>query len=394
MSTKQKKNILIIGPFGDFGGRELETGFIAKSLMDENSDVSIISTMSCTSKSQIFEFIEPEQLKVLDDLVIKKNILFRVLAFISYLKSKNKKPLSFYASNKFSKKLGYRSYVTKALNNLIEKTDLVIVCAQISSAYVKDIVEFAFNNKKPVIIRTSSKISENDKKHKEWLEKVTLFFHHSESNAIRLSFLEHHNYQIIDQCTYREKDLLALTPPKMFRNILFIGRLSPEKGIIELVNYFKTYGDGLNLNIIGDGSLYDDLKTLSQSEDNINLLGYKSQDEIIAYINANDAIIISSFEESGPLVGLEGMAAGRIIISTKVGAMEERLKETPNQFWFETPNSKSFDKTLQKLLQLKSSEIETISNSLRDRYKKKYTFQHISSQYVASVEAVLQSKII
>ncbi|WP_426430856.1 glycosyltransferase family 4 protein [Winogradskyella sp. HB-48] len=384
--------VAIIGPIGDFGGRELETGFIAKTLSEDSFDVNVVSTARCTSKSQIFEFIKSEQLQVLDDLIIKRNILYRLLAQLAYLKSRQENPLNFYASNKLSQKLGYKRYAIKVLKALVEEVDLVIICAQISSTYVKEIVEFAFDKQKAVIIRTSSKISENDRHHKDWLEKVTLFFHHSESNAKRLSFLNKHNYKIIDQCTFKEEEMLKIECPSSFKNIVFIGRLSPEKGIVELVNYFKAYGKGLCLNIIGDGPLYNEIATLTQSLDNIDLLGYKSQEDIIEHIKGNDAVIISSFKESGPLVGLEAMASARLIISTKVGAMPHRLSNTTNQFWFNINDPKSLEDVFIKMKGLTEQEIREIVQKNREVYLLNYKKNTLENLYKKSIFNLLKAK--
>ena len=45
------KKVLLIGPFEDYGGREIDTAFIASSLY-ENFEVSICSTGNITKKSQ------------------------------------------------------------------------------------------------------------------------------------------------------------------------------------------------------------------------------------------------------------------------------------------------------------------------------------------------------
>jgi hypothetical protein len=50
-----KKNILIIGPFSDFGGRELETSFIG-DVLSETFNVTICSTGYFSDKSQLYNF--------------------------------------------------------------------------------------------------------------------------------------------------------------------------------------------------------------------------------------------------------------------------------------------------------------------------------------------------
>ena len=81
-----KQNLLIIGPIGDIGGRELETGFIANTL-NKDYNVNIISTANYTSKSQIFDFVSKAQIVNLNQLVFNQNLWFKLLAVFSHLKS-------------------------------------------------------------------------------------------------------------------------------------------------------------------------------------------------------------------------------------------------------------------------------------------------------------------
>ena len=315
-----KQNLLIIGPIGDIGGRELETGFIAYTL-NKDYNVNIISTANYTSNSQIFDFVSKEQISNLNQLIFNQNFWFKLLAVLGYLKSSKRGLVLDYVSNSLAQKMGYRNYALNQIKKKIDNADAVIICAQISSNYIKEVIEYASSKQKPTLFRTSSTIKYSNVHNKEWLEKVTLFTHHSLSNAKRLAFLENHNYQLIDQCTFKEADMLKIEPTNKFKSLLYIGRLSPEKGISELVSFFKNNQIDLNLKIIGDGQLYNELKIECSQLKNVELLGFLNQDEILDYIDQSDAIIIPSHEESGPLVGLEAMASARLVISTKVGAM-------------------------------------------------------------------------
>ncbi|WP_066219250.1 hypothetical protein [Formosa haliotis] len=83
------KKVLIIGPIGDIGGRELETGFIAKTLSSVAS-VKILSTGNMTHNSQIFNFVSDKQIINLKKHLYNSNLFFKVLAILSSLKSKIK----------------------------------------------------------------------------------------------------------------------------------------------------------------------------------------------------------------------------------------------------------------------------------------------------------------
>ena len=103
-----KQRLLIIGPLGDIGGRELETGFIADTF-SEVYNIKIFSTGNLTSKSQIFDFVSQDQVMTLNGKILKKSPWFRALSYLSYLKSSKKKPLVNYTSNSLSKKNGLSS---------------------------------------------------------------------------------------------------------------------------------------------------------------------------------------------------------------------------------------------------------------------------------------------
>jgi glycosyltransferase involved in cell wall biosynthesis len=375
-----KQNLLIIGPIDDIGGRELETGFIANTFQD-SFKVKILSTINHTSKSQIYDFVSSEQVNQLDKVIYKKKTWFKLLAIISYLKASCKQSVLNYVNNNLAKKTGYRAFALSLIKQTIDNCDLIIICAQISSNYVREIVEYASTRDKPIVLRTSNTIKISDVEHNHWLDKVNLYVHHSLSNAQRLSSIKPYNYILIDQCTFKEEVMLKIKPVTKFKTLLYIGRLSPEKGINELIDFFKNNKTGLKLRIIGDGNLFNEVHNKCSELKNVHLFGFLNQEEIISHIKESDAIIIPSHEESGPLVGLEAMASARIVISTKVGAMLDRLKGCENQFWFDIDNSESLKSVLDTIKSFNSQKIESIAEENRNRYVEKYKMANIKSQY-------------
>jgi glycosyltransferase involved in cell wall biosynthesis len=377
---KVKNKVVIIGPIGDFGGREIESGFIAKSL-SEIAEVRLLSTINCSSKSQIFDFIDRNQFIGLYNLLFKKYFSVRFFALLSYLKSGFKNQPHFYVNNSISKRIGLSDKSKETLLNLLKDYDLIVICAQLSSTYIKDIVGYSSKNNIPIFFRTSNTIKESDFQHKEWFWKISIFIHHSISNATRFNFIKGYNYSIIDQCCIYENELLKINPTQKINNLLFIGRLSEEKGIKELV-IFCSKIKTITLDVIGDGILMKELEECVKDIDNVKLLGFKRQDEIIEYVNLSDAVIISSYEEAGPLTGLEAMASARIILSTKVGAMEERLKNLKNQFWFSINDYISFENLIFKIQKIDKIELIKIASENRNRYVKHFSKEIISQQYI------------
>ncbi|MCA0131975.1 glycosyltransferase family 4 protein [Winogradskyella alexanderae] len=382
--------ILIFGPLGDHGGRELETGFIAHAL-SKDFEVEILSSGNLTFKSQLFDFVPFEKVFTLNQLIYNKSFWFRLLSVLSSIRSKKKLDKYAFVSNSVAKSSGYRKFALSQIHSEIDKCDLVLLCAQITSNYVGEIVDYAKRNSIPVVFRPSTTIHEENLIHRDWLNDINLYLHHSTSNANKLNSLNQHRFEIIDQCAYNEAKLLKLDVTNKAENLLYAGRISEEKGILDFTQEFMKLKTNLRLRVVGDGPQMNKLESVAESFSKIHVLGFLDQDNLVKEIEKSDIVVIPSFEESGPLIGLEAMASGRIILSTKVGAMPERLENLKNQFWFRVGDMESLKSNLVKIQCLKAEEIEKIAYQNRECYLQKYTVEQIKSQYKNAIFKALKS---
>lgn len=376
-----KKRVLIFGPIGEFGGRDVEVNIIAKSLRDQ-FEVRFFSSIYISSESYSFlDFENPNY----SSFQIELSNNFFPLKFISYLllvKNFRKKKKSYaFLENKLSKHFfNFRKHKLEILRHEVAATDIIIVCAQLTSKYLKEIVDFSSIYRKPCLIRTTGTIRPFEKSDFGFLNKVTKFIHHSEKNATNLNTIYNLPYTIIDQCALDDSKLLAL-PLSKEKTLRFgyLGRLSAEKGIIELVNFFSNQVE-YKLIIAGNGPLLNQVKAKKNTE----YIGQVDPQNLNVFFEKIDVLIISSFEESGPLVGLEAMAAGKIIISTDVGAMKDRLSGTKNYFWFDLNHIDELKNIFEKLHTL---ELEKIGFSNREKYLEEYQFKAIQDKYLKLVNS-------
>lgn len=380
------KKILLIGPFGDFGGRELEVSFIA-SVLSSKYEVNICTTSSVSNKSQVFNFNKDQNVFSVKDIVCRTYFIMRLLCFLSYIKNNFTGIFTSYTNNQIAKSyFAYDKKVDNILEELVKQYDVLFICANLSSSYMSDIVAFSKKYNVKVIFRTTAQI---EYVNFNYLKDVDLFIHHSFSNAEKIKLS---NYKIIDQCTFIEDKLLSLVIKNSRTNFLLLGRLSEEKGFEEALGFFvRCKEEGDQLIIVGDGKLKEKLQSKYADFPDIKFLGFMKSENLDSILNEIDCLIISSFEESGPLVGIEAMAAAKIIISTRVGAMPERLEGTLNDFWFDIIDYETFKFQFLKFKNLDNKILTEISNSLRSKYKEKYTIKTISFEYLKSVEKVLES---
>lgn len=96
----------------------------------------------------------------------------------------------------------------------------------------------------------------------------------------------------------------------------YLGRLSPEKNIINLIKAVRGLEtEKIQLWIAGSGPLYPRIKRLES--DRIKVLGYVA--DAAAFYRSLDVFVLPSKLEAQPIVLLEAMASGLPIIATDVG---------------------------------------------------------------------------
>ena len=120
---------------------------------------------------------------------------------------------------------------------------------------------------------------------------------------------------------------------------LFAGRLSSEKGLNFLIEFFKE-NPKYKLKIAGSGPDEQILIETANNNNNIDLLGYQERGSLQKLITEARAIIIPSiWYENAPYSVMEPMALGKVVIGSKIGGIPELVEERKTGLLFE-PNSK------------------------------------------------------
>ena len=110
------------------------------------------------------------------------------------------------------------------------------------------------------------------------------------------------------------------TPPKGF---LFAGRLTPEKGIIELI---ERWPEQEQLTIAGSGILENKVRKLCDSRDNIKFYGTFSPNDHNFYGQFEALVFPSSWLEGSPLVVIEAISMGVPVIATETSSATELIE--------------------------------------------------------------------
>jgi glycosyltransferase involved in cell wall biosynthesis len=102
--------------------------------------------------------------------------------------------------------------------------------------------------------------------------------------------------------------------------VLFVGRLSPEKGIETLLSAWEGVEGGRALKIIGDGPLADGVRSRSARLAGVDFVGRQSHEQVLAAMqNAELLVFPSLWPEGFPLVIAEAMASGLPVLCGDFG---------------------------------------------------------------------------
>lgn len=169
---------------------------------------------------------------------------------------------------------------------------------------------------------------------------------------------------------------------------LFVGRLSPEKGVLELVRAWRQLPD-LPLLIAGDGPLRAQLEQAAEGSHRVKLLGQLSVEKTLAHIKQARFIVFPSrwYEPFGMGL-LEAAACGVPAIASRIGAIPELVADSETGLLYDPDN---FDELTAKVrwAWYHAPEMEQMGRNARERYLQKFTPDHSYDAWLSVCQALL-----
>jgi len=149
-------------------------------------------------------------------------------------------------------------------------------------------------------------------------------------------------------------DVEAITPAYQYQeeSIVYVGRLSAEKGVGTLIDAVK--GLDVRLTIVGDGPLMQELtqKVKGEHIHNVSFLGYKKSDELQDIIRRSMFVILpSECYENNPRVIIEAFALGKPALGARIGGIPELVRDGQTGFMFESGNATDIRNKIVAMLQ-------------------------------------------
>jgi len=153
------------------------------------------------------------------------------------------------------------------------------------------------------------------------------------------------------------------------KNILFVGRLEPLKGIDRLLmamTYLENRKGTRLLVIGGDGNSQHEIERLQRLsrelhiQDSVIFLGLIKQEKLPLYYSAADVCVVPSYYESFGLVALESLACGTPVVATDVGSARSVIRQAETGYVVPDSSSHRLAQKISLLLSKPEAGAESI----------------------------------
>jgi glycosyltransferase involved in cell wall biosynthesis len=176
---------------------------------------------------------------------------------------------------------------------------------------------------------------------------------------------------------------------KMFENqIIYAGRLSKEKGILELLSISKKLPEEIHLIIVGTGP-EENIVKLASEQKNIHYFGYLPPEKTIPLIRGSKILVQPSLVEGISSTILESMACQTSIITSNVGGNVELITNNKNGLIIDSQNSDSFVRQIISLIDDEELRKSFENESLK--IVKKYDWNQVGKLYLNIYKSLLDS---
>lgn len=154
---------------------------------------------------------------------------------------------------------------------------------------------------------------------------------------------------------------------------LFVGRLSPEKGIQTLLKAWNRLGSKVPLKVVGDGPLATVVRRGVESLPGVEWLGRRSPEEVYALMgDAAFLVFPSKCYEGFPRVLAEALAKGLPVLATALGSQGSIIADGRTGLLFR-PGSPMELATRVEWLLAHPEELARMRREARAEYEAKYT---------------------
>lgn len=191
----------------------------------------------------------------------------------------------------------------------------------------------------------------------------------------------------------------SFTTPENISKFLFLGRLGHRKGVYDLLKVAdvivneRQYKD-IYFYLAGDGDI-EEVREIVEAkglQQHVQIMGWIGEKEKLECLKQADTMVLPSYNEGLPMSILEAMAAGKIIISSRVGGIPDLVTEQENGFLIDPGDVESLCRHIMHVVS-NPAEMEVISRNNIFKIKEQYDLPKIHAQLFEMYYSLLNKKL-
>ncbi len=175
---------------------------------------------------------------------------------------------------------------------------------------------------------------------------------------------------------------------------LYVGRLSKEKGILNLIEAFSSL-QNKKLYIAGDGPEKEKIEKIIKDrhlEENIKLLGYLNQNQVKEYIRKSRFVVVPSiWYENCPYSVLETLAIGKPVIGANIAGIPELVQDKVNGLTYQYDDIRELEEKMKLLFENKELADEYGRNA-KNIAKKEYSKNEYYNKIIKIYEKLIRGE--
>lgn len=166
---------------------------------------------------------------------------------------------------------------------------------------------------------------------------------------------------------------------------LFVGRLSPEKGILDLVKAWREID--YPLTIVGEGPLEGELRSVASTR--VKFVGRLGAAEVHALMRRSSILVFpSKWYETFGMVIIEAFACGLPVLASSIGAPRELLASGEGGWLYPADSTSALPELVRGIL-ANSAELENRRISARSLFEKEFSpaanYERLISIYASAL---------
>jgi glycosyltransferase involved in cell wall biosynthesis len=174
------------------------------------------------------------------------------------------------------------------------------------------------------------------------------------------------------------------------RYLLFVGRISREKGVCNLLQAWSGLEDraGLRLVIIGDGPEKAELAAAYPQED-IRFLGQQDADTVLDCMSRAMYVMVPSIWYEGfPMTIVESYSVGTPVLCSRIGALEEVVEDGVTGFHFQHDDLENIKTVIRRAVAYESYAAmrQQVSAIYTARYTEEVNVKQLMAIYSKAME--------